>query len=526
MSFEISRQLYDHGLDLLKQGRTELALARFLDSHLAAPANAAPALRAIDLTIELDRPKDAIALSRDLFSRYRDDGMETILSCPLPAIPACADDVDLALDFFAERMAELTDRPGFRLDHPHLCLPRGQFLLPYHDRPVRRWREAQAAMLQKAHPELGFAASHAQKGFIANPSPKLGVVSGLLAKHTVGMITVPLLQGLIKQGIGLHLFLTNDQEDGPLAALKREAASVTHLPYDLAKARDEIAKAKLDVLLYPEIGMEPFVYALAFARMAPLQLMMWGHPMTSGLASIDGFISSHLIEPEGADAHYTETLLRLPVMPVCVTDHYLQNPPARSDLGLPEDMRLYVCPQSLFKLSPAFDAALAGILKGDPRGEIVLIGGQKPDWECRLKARLSHRLGENLNRVRILPRLERIPFIGLLATADVLLDPFGFSGGNTSAEALANGTPIVTLPGKTMAGRVTLGFLKTLEIEDTVAKDEADYIRQALSIAQNSANIRARIMKAKTRLFGSQEAARHMAEFIFRQPDGLKRPGK
>lgn len=521
MSFAHSEHYYHLGLGLLRQGQQELALQRFLEACLADSTNAAPGLRAIDLFCELDRPQEAIRLCHDLFSRYRDDAMEIILSCPLPAIPAHSADVDAAFSFYEERLREFTQRPDFRIDHPHLCQPKGHFLLPYHDRPVRALREAQAALFLKAQPELGYVAPHALNAANPGKRPRVGVVSGLLAAHTVGMITVPLLRTLIRHGVELHLFLASPAEDAALAALKAQAASCTLLPQDLALARQTIAAHELDTLLYPEIGMDSFVYCLAFARLAPLQLMMWGHPMTSGLSSIDGFVSSDLIEPEGAEAHYTENLLRLPVMPIVAADHLLPDPPSRASLGLAADKRLYVCPQSLFKLSPAFDKALAGILAADPEGEIVLIEGQKQGWKDRLLARLTPHLGENMGRLRILPRLDRIPFLGLLANADVLLDPFGFSGGNTSAEALANGTPIVTLPGRTMAGRVTLGFLRTLRIDDTVAADEADYIRLAVATAKAKAQYRARLLAACPLLFGQDKAAGLLAD-VFANPQALE----
>lgn len=521
MSFDQSEHYYQLGLGLLKQGQPELALQRLLDASLADSTNAAPSLRAIDLLGELDRPQEAILLSRDLFSRYRDDGMELILSCPLPAIPAHNADVEAAFAFYEERLSDIAKRPGLRIEQPHLCQPKGHFLLPYHDRPVKKLRETQAALFLKAHPELGYVSPHVRAESKPGKRPRLGVVSSLLAAHTVGMITVPLLNALIRQGIELHLFLASPAEDAALATLKAQAATCTLLPQDLDQARQTIAAHELDALLYPEIGMDSFVYCLAFARLAPLQLMMWGHPMTSGLPSIDGFISSDLIEPEGAEAHYTERLIRLPVMPIVSADHLLPDPPSRARLGLPEDKRLYVCPQSPFKLSPAFDRALAGILAADPVGEIVLIEGQKPGWKERLLARLAPQLGENLDRLRFLPRLERIAFLGLLANADVLLDPFGFSGGNTSAEALANGTPIVTLPGRTMAGRVTLGFLRMLRIDDTVAKDEADYIRLAVAVAKEKSRHQARLLGASPLLFGQDKAACLLAD-IFANPQALE----
>jgi hypothetical protein len=43
--------------------------------------------------------------------------------------------------------------------------------------------------------------------------------------------------------------------------------------------------------------MDPFTYFVAYARVAPLQLTFFGHPTSSGMPSIDYFLTSELIEP-------------------------------------------------------------------------------------------------------------------------------------------------------------------------------------------------------------------------------------
>lgn len=71
-------------------------------------------------------------------------------------------------------------------------------------------------------------------------------------------------------------------------------------------------QAQLDVLLYPEVGIDPVCAQLAALRLAPVQAMAWGHPQTSGLPTIDVFLSNELMEPPDGAGHYTEQLLPLP----------------------------------------------------------------------------------------------------------------------------------------------------------------------------------------------------------------------
>ena len=129
-------------------------------------------------------------------------------------------------------------------------------------------------------------------------------------------------------------------------------------PRALDGARRQIAAAELDIVFYPDIGMEALTYFLAFARLAPVQCVTWGHPVTTGIPALDHFVSSELLEPDGAESHYAERLVRLPRLPACVARP--ARPSAHGDrdhLGLGPG-RLYVCPQSLFKLHPDFDDVL------------------------------------------------------------------------------------------------------------------------------------------------------------------------
>jgi predicted O-linked N-acetylglucosamine transferase (SPINDLY family) len=70
------------------------------------------------------------------------------------------------------------------------------------------------------------------------------------------------------------------------------------------------AGAEVDVLIYPDLGMEPLSWYLSFARLAPVQMAWWGHPVTTGLPSIDYFISLHDEAPH-AQQHYSEQLIRM-----------------------------------------------------------------------------------------------------------------------------------------------------------------------------------------------------------------------
>src|SRR5207245_339131 len=97
--------------------------------------------------------------------------------------------------------------------------------------------------------------------------------------------------------------------------IRQHADRFVEVSRHLPTARAQVTAAGLDVLFYTDIGMDATTYTLAFSRLAPVQCVTWGHPLTTGLDTIDYFVSSEILEPAGAEDHYTETLVRLRTLP-------------------------------------------------------------------------------------------------------------------------------------------------------------------------------------------------------------------
>jgi predicted O-linked N-acetylglucosamine transferase (SPINDLY family) len=347
---------------------------------------------------------------------------------------------------------------------------------------------------------------------------KVGFLSAHFRDHTIGRLTQGPVAMLARDAFSVTVLSLGRHDDALARFFKEHADRHVELPRHLPTARRLIAAERLDVLYYTDVGMEPFSHALAFSRLAPVQCVTWGHPVTSGIPTLDYFLSSDLLEADGADEHYTERLVRLKTLPIYYYRPRLPEPlPGRDRFGLPDDRTLYACPQSLFKLHPDFDGLLGGILRGDPRGLVVLLHGRHPHWDELLRQRFAATIPDVVDRVRFLPPLAHADFLALGAIADVLLDPPHFGGGNTSYEALAAGTPIVTLPSPYLRGRITLALYRQMGVLECVASGPEDYVAKAVRLGTDAdyrAAVRARLRAASEVLYENPAGVRELEGFL------------
>jgi predicted O-linked N-acetylglucosamine transferase (SPINDLY family) len=327
-----------------------------------------------------------------------------------------------------------------------------------------------------------------------------------------------LIANLSRHEFDVTVFSIGPRDDQLGRSIRQLADHHVALPAFVPAARRLLEEAPQDVLFYPDLGMDPVSYGLALIRLAPVQCVTWGHPVTTGMDTMDYFLSSELLDPPGAKAHYAETLVRLKHLPICYDRPALPGPPPeRARFGLPEDVHLYGCLQSLFKMHPEFDDLLGGILRRDERGLIILLEGPNPHWGELLRRRFATTLPDVAGRIRFLPPQPRESFLGLTAAVDVLLDPIHFGGGNTSYEALAFGVPVVTLPSPYLRGRITLALYGQMGVLDCVASDAAAYVDVAVRLGTDKdyrETICAKILAANSVLYGNTAGVREVEEFI------------
>lgn len=331
---------------------------------------------------------------------------------------------------------------------------------------------------------------------IERPRPgqriRIGILSAYFYRHSNWKIPIKgWLAGLDRARFEIHGYHLGGKQDAETAIAARLCHRFTAESLSLAGWAERIRGDRLHVLLIPGIGMDPLTTRLAALKLAPVQATSWGHPETSGLASIDHFLSSDLMEPEGAEAHYTEKLVRLPKLSIAYEPGTVEPAPVtRAELGVPEESTLYWCCQSLYKYLPRYDAVFPRIAAAHPASCFLFIAYPgDPAVTAVFRSRLDAAFAaEGLDAAafcRFVPHMPVDRFAGITALADIFLDSIGWSGCNSTLEALGQGVPVVTLCGALMRGRHSAAILSLLGLPELIAESVEDYIVLAAALGRD-----------------------------------------
>lgn len=321
----------------------------------------------------------------------------------------------------------------------------------------------------------------------ANKRLRIGMISDGLRLHPVGnMITLGL--GRVSESqMEFYAYSTNYKEDHITHRIKRICSKWQVIenisPDELNKIiRDDEIDILFDLSGY---NANSRMQTLQMAP-APIQIKWVGGLISStGLETMDYLLSDNIETPDGSDALYTEKLIRLPDDYICY-DPPFYLPPVNKNPVHRNGFITFGCFNNASKINDALLAQWAEILHAVPASRLFLKSFNFAN--DALKERvfiILESYGISRDRIRIEGSSPHKELLESYNDVDIALDPWPYSGGLTTCEAMVMGVPVVTLPGPTFAGRHSASHLVNAGLQELVASDWEQYINITVGMTKD-----------------------------------------
>ena len=310
---------------------------------------------------------------------------------------------------------------------------------------------------------------------------RVGLLSNALRTHPVGWLTLAGWEALDRTAF--DLVCLGPHSPGNLFARRFAARACawhdTRGSSDAAIAalcREQHLDIVVDLGGHGEAGR----LGVLAHRAAPVQVKWVGSQVgSSGLPEMDWFLTDRWETPPDSADLYHERLLRLPDGYVCY-----EPPPYAPDVvplpALTARGVTFGCFNNLAKVTHEVVATWAAVLAAVPGSRLVLKAPQldDPALPPQVRARLTS-AGLDTDRILLRGASAHRDHLASYAEIDIALDPFPYSGGLSTCEALWMGVPTITLPGRSFASRHTLSHQENAGLSGWAAASPDEYVALA-----------------------------------------------
>ena len=318
---------------------------------------------------------------------------------------------------------------------------------------------------------------------------RIGYISPDFREHAVSYFLPPLLRHFDGERFMVFCYATG-RSDAVTERLRTRRVTWRDLrgrpPRTAARL---IAEDKIDILVDLSGHSQDNALPIMAYRPAPVQVSGIGYTNTTGLHTIDYFLSDEICIPRGdttAEAGFTEQILRLPHSQLCYAPEEIRTMP---ETGYTAPLRKngYVTFGSFNNFAKVTDETLLlwrGILES-VHGAKLVIKGKIASIDSGLhfaKKRLSI-LNYDLSRVEFRPFSP--DYLEQYRDIDIALDTAPYNGGLTTCEALYMGAPVIVLRGRTHGARLGASILTNAGVRELVAENDINYVRRAVQLAES-----------------------------------------
>lgn len=525
---EIAAGFADLGLAYLWSSEFVAAEAAFNQALALAPnvadyhLNLATVLRdqqeVTAAAASLDR---AIALDPDsVRARW---AKSLVYASPFPESHAAAERARIEIIAGLEEFSRWSE--GRNLKGEHFVGSDSPFYLSYQEQDNRLVFERYGSLCSQAM-EFSFDGARAALRSAAPRAEgriRIGVVSTDIREHSVWFAMIKgWFEHFDRERFEIGAFSLTSTPDRETDWAELHSDFFVSGPKTVQRWVESISSMDPAVLIYPAIGMDVTTLQLASLRLAPTQINTWGHPETSGLPTIDLYLSGENFEPADAQQFYSEKLVPLPNLGNCYHGRVLHAvEPDLGALGIDPTRPMLICSGTAFKYQVEYDRVLTQIASQVDGSQLIFFRQRPESLSDLLKARLERAFSEaGLDfgrRVLFIPAQPLQVFHGLLGRAHLALDTIGFSGYNIAIQAIEAGLPLVARDGRFLRGRLASGILRRLGLTELIAQTTDEYVSLAVKLAKDlefHQRVRSEIVRRRAILFDDVAPIRYLENVL------------
>lgn len=350
---------------------------------------------------------------------------------------------------------------------------------------------------------------------------RVGLVSGDLRNHPVGYFLESILSQIDSSRVELIAYSTEYKADALTTRIKPYFTE-----WKLLAGQNDAAAARLinndgiHVLLDLSGHTRHNRLPMFAWKPAPVQASWLGYFATTGVMEMDYLLGDPWVLPEAEEEYFTEKIWRLPETRLCFTvpdvDVNVNPLPALVDRHI-----TFGCFNDLTKMNDDVVVLWARVLRAVPGSRLFLKAKQLKEKLVRhsVAERFSAH-GISVDRLILEGPVSRPEYLAAYQRVDIALDPFPFTGGTTSAEALWMGVPVLTLAGDRFLSRQGVGIMMNAGLNEWVATDPDDYVARAIAhtsdlnqLANLRAGLRAQVLKSP--IFDAARFARNFESALW-----------
>lgn len=345
----------------------------------------------------------------------------------------------------------------------------------------------------KRHQVYGQCVERAVQTFNKHPNTpdadrriRLGFLSSELRTHSITYFLRPLLEHIDHKQFEVVMYHASRHEDGVTDVIKSMADQWVVCdslnPPMLAK---RIFQDRIDVLVELSGHFARNRLPTFAARPAPVQVTAIGYGNTTGVRAINTRIVDAITDPSpDADRLATESLRRLDR---CFLAYRPDDCAPIPTAGEPDRPFTFGSFNDAKKISPSVVKTWGQILKATPGSRLLLKSREFGHREmCSMIEERFAGQGVDAVRLTLLGRIEsEHGHLALYDEIDVSLDTFPYAGTTTTCQSMWQGVPMLTLKGRSHAGRVGASLLNACGLNDWVAENASEYVKKACDAFMN-----------------------------------------